>query len=254
MFVEIFPAFRETTLPKDACYSFVLQHPENIICVPIAKPRLFLVSITRITPYGILYVDPLEYPAWNFDSASIHFPEILYSTRNVSTQEILAEIESRSDDIDNLGVSLMNLFTGHRHYIGNSVYHRRFTIRKYPMQTILIFLCMLRIGKVYDFIQQFPYYRAKCMLLLDEYNHLITQTHKHYLSHYVQKQSRSGKGISDKIPKKYFTHIYNLHRDFYLPNVRTGYTITRQVVNEYFMAMEPMQLYYILFKVQSSPS
>jgi len=54
--------------PTNYCYSFVLQHPDNHIVLPILKPALYLVAVYEIKKdtNSVVYISPTEYESWDF--------------------------------------------------------------------------------------------------------------------------------------------------------------------------------------------
>jgi hypothetical protein len=242
MFIEVVPQFRNTELPKDACYSFVLHTDVNTESV-----RLHLISIYRINRADstIAYIDPLEYPFWiGFDpilrTCVLYYPTILFPDESIELSSLVSLVQSEEDLSYVTGLSIMNLITGDRHFVNNPVHIRQQMIRKCNPLSVVMFLCFLRIGKVFSASKQFPYYKPVFNMFFDEYQYFIRRVLYYYSSYYVKKSV-------DMVPEKYFTHIYKIHHTIYLPACKSGCKISYKIVHEFFMAMEPKQLYYFIF-------
>jgi hypothetical protein len=69
----------------------------------------------------------------------------------------------------------------------------------------------------------------------------IYNVHRLYMDYYVRK-------IIDTVPEKYFTHIYKIHHDVYLPSIKMGIrkNITFKEISNYFKDLEPKEFMYIL--------
>jgi hypothetical protein len=57
-------------LPKTHCYSFVLQHPENQIVIPIKSPKLWLVAVYEIQN-SLKESCAIHIPSWEYKQWSI---------------------------------------------------------------------------------------------------------------------------------------------------------------------------------------
>jgi hypothetical protein len=182
MFVEFVPLFRSTELPKDACYSFVLQTDGYN-----EAKHLYLVAIYRIhrAMSTIQYVDPLEYPYWIGADPVLHnsrlrYAPILYSDQTVQMSSLISLVKAEEDLPDNAGLTIMDLRTGDRHLVTNSVYIRQQMIRRFTGLAVISFLCFLRIGKIFQACKQFPYYKTIFNTLYTEYEYFVGRVQHFY--------------------------------------------------------------------------
>jgi hypothetical protein len=232
-------------LPKNYCYSFVLQHPENHIVLPIQTPHLFLVAVYEIADKKtVKFVPPHVYETWPvFTNSVIEFPRRYDFATYKELEDTYASIHS---DYSTMGVMLTNLKTGERASLSNPVYEDIKKLRGNNPNLQYQYFCLLRSGQVDKFLEYFPTYRKVFMQFGKQYQDFITSVHQSYFSYYVKKE-----GVP--IAKKYFIHASKIHHQIFLPSLNTSgestnekVVITRKVVKKYFDDMTPSEnLYYV---------
>ena len=229
-------------LPKNYCYSFVLQHPDNHIVLPISKCSIYMVAVYEVMDgNNVKYISPLEYQNWDLFTQSKHpilFPKQYQYT---SYEEAKTENCSIQTDFTNLGVMVTNLETGVRTGLKNPRYEEVKLLRGNNPNLQYQYLSLRKTGKIQDFLFYFPQYKTIFYRFYQEYENFVTNVHYSYLTYYVQKQNV-------KISKKYSSHIYKIHHELYLPslNTDTPIIVKRRVVKEFFDNLEPREMIYHL--------
>lgn len=236
------------SLPKDHCFSFVLQHPDNHIVLPITYPQLYLVSayrlesrtgpddtienmVTSIPPYMLNQLV-------DFSSGIFTVPHYFSSYDNYLMFK--NNVCSSMTPYTCLGVMFTNLETGERCSMENISYEQVKELRGNNPNLQYQYFCLLRTGKTQQFLTIFPRYRKLFSKFNKQYNDFITNVHQAYFSYYVKKE-----GL--QIPKKYFIHASKIHHNVFLPKLVTEkIIITRDVVKNYFEQMTPNELLYYL--------
>jgi hypothetical protein len=229
-------------MPKNYSYSFVLQHPDNHIVLPISKCSIYLVSVFELQEgNSVKYVSPLEYQYWDlFKNVNnvILFPK-QYNYENY--EQLKEENCSIQTEFTNLGVMVTNVETGERSAFKNPTYEEVKLLRGNNPNLQYQYLCLRKTGKIQDFLFYFPQYKKIFFRFYQEYENFVNNVHFSYLTYYVQKQSV-------QISKKYSPHIYKIHHELYLPSLQTEepIIIKRRVVKEYFDNLEPREMIYHL--------
>jgi hypothetical protein len=229
-------------MPKNYSYSFVLQHPDNHIVLPISKCSIYLVSVFELQEgNSVKYVSPLEYQYWDlFKNVNnvILFPK---QYNYESYEQLKEENCSIQTEFTNLGVMITNLETGERTAFKNPTYEEVKLLRGNNPNLQYQYLCLRKTGKIQDFLFYFPQYKKIFFRFYQEYENFVNNVHFSYLTYYVQKQSV-------QISKKYSPHIYKIHHELYLPSLQTEepIIIKRRVVKEYFDNLEPREMIYHL--------
>lgn len=242
-------------LPKNYCYSFVLQHPDNHIVLPISEPHLFLVAVYEIVDAcTVKFVPPHIYETWSvFTDSAVEFPKKYELTTYKKLEDIYGSIHS---EYSSMGVMFTNVRTGERAALSNPVYEEIKKLRGNNPNLQYQYFCLLRSGQVDKFLEYFPTYKKVFMQFSKQYQDFITNVHQSYFSYYVKKE-----GVP--IAKKYFIHASKIHHQIYLPSLSNSkpiydlsgtllssvaekVVITRKIVKQYFDDMNPSEnLYYL---------
>jgi hypothetical protein len=231
----------ENLNPK-LCYSFVLQHPNNRIVIPIKKPQLYLVAIyyidntdkNNITVFTCDLQDNTDY--WR--STTIKFPEI-YEFNDYS--ELIDKYASMNTSYDKLGVVLYNKKTGHRTKIRNPVYEEVRHLRGNQSKMQFQYLSLRKEGKMNEFLKLFPENKRDFSLYRDQV-HLFTNTlFYNYIACYMKKE----KPLKEFSPQ-YKTHMFNIHEKYKNELKPENKFVTNKVVIDYVNNLQPSLLMHSL--------
>lgn len=239
-------------LPKNHCYSFVLQHPANHIVIPIHTPKMYLVSVYEIDTdkNTATFISPLKYQLWsvfdNLREGILYFPKMIDSSTNDYITLIQNNVSIHTP-YTQMGLMMTNLNTGKRCSIINPNYEEMCKIRGNYTNIQYQYLCLRRINKVLHFLKYFPQYKSAFYEYREQYENLLTNIHTSYISYYIHK---NGTFIS----KKYFSIIYDIHHSIFLPSVKTslqsGITekiiIKRSVIKDYLNLLDPGKILHII--------
>ena len=227
-------------LPKNACYTFVLQHPDNHIVLPVDKPRIFLVNVFCVSQNYADYVPTFIYEKWdifNTVNAIIEFPKTFQFLDYSSISNALLS----QDGVVKYGFVIKNEFSGDMTKIITTDYENlKLSLRIQPIHQYE-FLCLNRVNKIDELFNVYPNKRRSLLNAKQIYDGFIKNVHRFYIEKYVHKNT-------DIIPDKYSSHVYKIHHSIYLPALASGTRkkITREVVEDYFKLLEPREFIYIL--------
>jgi len=238
-------------LPKDHCYSFVLQHPANHIVIPIVIPKMYLVSVYKIDSETntATFISPLEYQSWpefvNLTNGVIYFPKQFEIVTNY--MDLIHTYASIHTPYTQMGLMFTNIDTGKKCCIINPNYEEMCKVRGNYTNIQYQYLCLRRINKVMHFLSVFPQYKSLFYEYKEQIDTFINNIHQCYISYYIQK---SGKFIS----KKYFSIIYAIHHSIFLPSIKCSLQsgiyektiIKKCVIKEYLNQMDPGKILHIL--------
>jgi len=234
-------------LPKEYCYTFVLQHPENHIVYTVEFAKLYLVAIYKIAESKVEFILPEEYQGWKCfigNSGIFHFPRTLtadsYDDFEQKYRRIFLENSAQY-----MGFMLNSRSTGERVSIKNEAYEELKKIRGNHPNLQYQYLSLYRIGKIKEYLAYFPMYKMLFYHFKNEYMRFIKTIHECYCAYYIRKEVDL---TTAEISKKYFVHIWRLHHQIYIPSLKTGEKkkITFGIVKQYFDELEPrLQLYYL---------
>jgi hypothetical protein len=226
-------------LPKEYCYNFVLQHPSNTITVAIDRCQLYLIGVYKINMMEVEYISQYDYESWNVFceiNGVILFPK----------RFIVDSYNDLPSEIINKGYMITNMNTGERTKIKNKHYEDLKTILAIKPEIQYQFLCINRIGsdKVNEYLTHFPKMRKDFYLMRYLLDQFMKNVHLSYLSKYIFRDNKP-------ILEKYDSHVYKIHRHYYLSGLKKNRNnkkikVEYNTVVDYFNKMEPRELFYIL--------
>ena len=240
-------------------YSFVLQHPENPIILPIEFPALYLVAVYDVfgpfhNDLRVVAIPPTIFQHWsNFVNTPILFPkmvDLVDLTKMVDLTEkslSIGQNKSSVGSIGSVGTMIINTRTGERCAIRNPEYMNAFSGRDINKCHQYQFLCLLRINKIKEYLQYFSKQKAVFSKFDEQYQQFVKNVHLAYMEKYVYEKPNL-----PQICHTYLPIIRRLHKEIYLPslaqsnhNAQNKIKITQTVVRDFIKKMEPreQQLY-----------
>ena len=184
---------------------------------------------------------PVSYLNTNEDV--VHFKRDIFENASVANRNIqsIDLVESTNSVYFPPAWILTNLRTGHRTEIANPFYEQAKDLRNMQPNMMYLYLHLRRNNTINEYLNTFPIYYEKFVMLEREYENFITEVHNAYVKFYILK-------IRDNaIPKKYFVHAARIHHDIYLPSIATNrIKITRSVVNIYFIQFSITKVIYFM--------
>jgi len=231
-------------------YSFVLQHPQNHIILPISTPIVYLVGVYKLTSLNeVSYISPFDYEKWDcftslIASNIIKFPKN-YNNYNLTYEEIIRLYGSSYSGYNSLipstiGLLFTNTTNGIRTVVMNPIYDSIKELRGNNPNLQYNYFNLMKTQNITLFLTYFPVYKSLFKYFNNEYNKLITNVHQCYYKHYVLKN------YEKKISSVYRTHIYKIHHQIFIPSntLLNKIVITRKIVKTYFDNLEPKELLY----------
>jgi len=237
--------------PRNCCYSFVLQHPENRLVLEITEPRLYLVAVSLIVNSGVetgittassIPLDQFRDWTW-FNQSWLHFPAVYPASR---LSDLRAQARSLQGSPNRVGVMLTDTRTGLRSKIVHQAYLETKELRGANPNILYPYLALRYIDRVDEYLSYFPWFRKA----FDRYASLVDQLAENLLVSYKTRYvERTGEIISHR----FMPHIYTLHHGVYLATkmaTGTGEVVTREVIEQYLGRMTPTELYMVLMGVR----
>jgi len=225
------------------CYSFVLQHPENRIVVPISKPQLYLVSMYLIdnkdkNNVKVFFINMQDVKYFGWVNTTIKFPKIYEWS---SYTDLINNYASMNTSYDIMGVIIYNTDTFERTKIRNPVYEEVKALKGNQPKLQYQYLSLRKEGKVNEFLKYYPENKTECSVFREQI-HLFTSTlHNNYTSCYIHKEKQL-----NQYSNQYKTHMYNLHK-MYIDELREKKLyITKQIVINYVNNLHPSLLMHSL--------
>ncbi len=226
-------------LPKEYCYSFVLQHKENRIVTKFYENSLYLVKCYKINGLNIELID-LNDLKNNILFNLIKFPET-YSFNNYD------ELENKllSLDYNFKGYYIVN-YKDYKHTkIRNPNYEYVKNIRGNDVKLQYTYLRLIKEDNLDTYLKYYPEHNVIFENYKKDYLEYITNLYKYYVDLFITKKIKYA-----NINTEYKKNLYVIH-SIYLNNKRQNInkSITFEDVTNYFKNLEcAQQMYYINYK------
>lgn len=224
-------------LPKEYCYSFVLQHPNNRIVVPVQEPNIYLVGcysidndtrnvteISRGEQINIMEKTMVCFPGrFSFDSYS----------------ELKKTWASDTTDYKVMGVVIKNIENGDRTKYRNPVYECVRKLRGNQPKLQYQYLILRKEGSVSKYLKYFSEDAVAFSEFRNKIHKFTSDLHANYIKCYVKKEKPL-----KKFPSQFRPHMFNLH-SLYRTQLRdVSGKITKRNVIEYINYLHPSKLMF----------
>jgi hypothetical protein len=223
---------------KKYVYSFVMQHPENRIVIPINQMKLYLISIYEIDGLVVNEIPREKYNTLNLDHVfnKLWFPYRFYID---SFENLYNHFTSMNCSFNCIGVMIKSL-DGSRSKIIVPAYKYIKDLRGNYNKLQFQYLCLRRDNKVKEYLRYFPE-SSKKFSEFRKHIHSFTDTlYKNYVSCYIKKEFP----LLD-FPENFRTHMFNIHQKYLEMRENGGY-INKNTVVEYVNNLDPSLLMYSL--------
>ena len=234
---------------KKKCYSFVLQHPENRIVLPIKQPGIILTNVFKfenVDDKQVIKVDSEE-----FSRVENVLEEV---TETVCTPLIIKFSSEGYEDVKDWQ-SLINFYSSDNLdyriqgiVAYNGQYRTKFRSKNYERVKHLKgnspkiqyqYLNLRQTNKVKEFLYYYPEYRKEFSKLRRQLHEWTNQLYQNYISCYIKKQ----KPLTE-FPYNFKTHMFNLHK-LYIDELKPESSyISKKVVVNYVNNLPPPKVMY----------
>lgn len=222
------------------CYSFVLQHPENKIVLPIEKSALYLVEVYRIDGF---IVERMNFKNMECFSSILQQVNVAKEIPigDMSMDEIKLKYASSNSCYDNVGIMFKQIEGFERYKIRNPVYEYLHKLKGNNPKLQYQYYSLRKNNKVKEFLIHFPSYKEHFSVLRSELHKTTVQLWKNYISCFVNHVQPL-----DKYNYQFRPHMIALH-EIYLNELRDkNRHVTRQFVINYISNLEVPRLMYLV--------
>lgn len=223
-------------LPKDLCYSFVMQHPKNKFVVQIKKKSLYLITAYKIdnNTYDIMELSRDEILSLNL--VGVKYPHrFTFETY----KEIILNYGSNNANTNICGIVIRNK-NGDRTKINNPNYEYIKNIRGNHSKLQYQYLYLRNIGKVKEYLHYFPEHREKFNIYRKHLHDFTDTLHINYITCFVNKHQKL-----ENYPYQFKPHMYELHQKYMILK-NENKCINKDVIINYVNTLHPAKLMYSL--------
>ena len=202
-------------LPKEYCYSFVLQHPNNRIVKPIMEPMLYLVAVYSISNSldSEISIEEVSFPSDYITKETAIKTPMNYK---YNLTELVDKYASVNTSYDVVGFILKNSKTGERCKFRNPVYEEVRYLRGNQPKLLFQYLSLRQQGRLKNYLKYYSEHRFEFSQMRQRVHNFTEALHNNYLRYYVYKEMSL-----NECPYQYRSHIGVLHKQ-YLYNLRAS--------------------------------
>ena len=226
--------FQDTFIGKECipgyCYSFVLQHPANRFVYEEKEPMLYLIAVYKIEGNTATLINNVQ-----INELKIYTPEKIKHGLYQEIDEFMS--------LSPTGFMLVNTETGERSKLETPEYSYKKQLRGNNPRIQYQYLCLLKIGKIPEFLYYFPEYTAEFQRYHLLFYTFVVNIHSIYYNYYIKKQR--DRDIVYQKQMMYF--VKRIHHEVYCASCAQNQKIiiTKQVLFDWLLAnFEPHVLWY----------
>lgn len=235
-----------------AVYTFTIQHPDNHIVLPIKTPRAYLTHVSYIYGNGFEVqcmtahqaIKSMKFPTEFCIPQMYKMPTGVPVTDNYDGNSITYAINKYCGlhaDYTQTGMAFYDTVSGKRYVKIAPSYEQMKKLRGNNPNLQYQYICLRRVRKVDEFLRYFPAYSRMFYKFYEQYREFMKGVHESYYDHYVKKKPVT-------ISEKYMPYVIRLHREIYIPSIRTGCEeiISISRVYKFFDELSPGEVLYAL--------
>jgi hypothetical protein len=244
------------TIPKEYCYSCVVQHPKNQIVNHITEPKLYLIAVYKVSPIdttdetgvNVIRIDR-DIFSKNFGGLVSHMPSTLTcvsqdtdSTTSATAHTVddyckmYASVESRNVSLP--GVVFVDKDTGFCYKKRNPKYESVKKRKGMEQKLAAQYLQLRKDREIDEYLKYHPQHSRAFQQFRDRLHEYTQKLYDAYIEHYVKKNAKPLKEY-DRVLK---IHMYKLHYDIYLAKMKeSGVFVTKHTVIDYVNQLEAAQ-------------
>jgi hypothetical protein len=224
---------------KNYVYSFVMQHPKNRIVKVISEMKLYLVDVFEIVDKTVNIVD-----FRNLDlniSDKLKYPRQEIITDANSLEQCKESCASMNTPYHIQGV-IIKSNNGQRYKFRNPNYEHVRQLRGNQPKLQYQYIALRQSGQVKEYLQYYKEHNKP----FEEFRQLIhdytNQLFENYRRCYVKKEREL-----KTFPDKYKTHMYTLHHELYLKQLRSeNKYVNKEVVVNYINGLHPAKQMFVM--------
>jgi hypothetical protein len=234
-------------LDRDYSYSFVLQHPKNILVTHFLSPALRLVAVYKIVHEGTAFVNVSRVEV-NVARCCDHLREsgVLYpkryDTEELCTYNQLIDLHSSAITPYYIqGVVFRNVQTDEHCKMRNPNFERVHRLRGNQPKSQFQYLTLRKSGSVSEFLSFYPDFAQEFELYRNQLHDFTSKLLSYYCECYIKHTN-----ALTAFPKQFRIHMFNLSVLYKTQLKPDNRFVNKMEVIQYVNALEPEHLMYAL--------
>lgn len=258
------------TVPKEYCYSFVVQHPKYQIVNTITVPKLYLIAVYQLSPapesvvgVNAIRIDRDIFSA-NFGGSVSHMPSGLtciadaeaddaatatFTPHTVSDYCAMYSSPQTASSVSLPGVVFVDKDTGFCYKMRNAKYESVKKRKGMEQKLMAQYLQLRKDHGIDEYLKYHPQHSRAFRQFRDRLHDYTQRLYDAYIEHYVKKDAKPLKDYDRELK----THMYKLHYDVYLATMKeSGAFVTKHTVINYVNQLAAAQQLACLNATSSS--
>lgn len=235
MFAEATAAYTHDDLDKTLCYSFILQHPENRIVVPVAAPKVYIVQKAEVAEDGAVQWKPLDF----LERFGV-VPKMVHLAGGIADLRTYVSTDLASFSFRTQGV-VLKTNDGRRWKLRTSEYNRVRALRGNSPRRDYLWLAAWANGTLPSYLALYPEERGKADAIVNRWKQ-ITGDVQHLYTDVFKARSLP----RNQIPPKYRPLVYGLHTLYTQTLKPAGRTVDWKTTVQYMNERDTAQKLFVL--------
>ena len=237
-------------LPKEYCYSFVMQHPGNVIVAPVKATALYIIAIYLVKnsdDYSTATVYEMERSVLKWSSFSKVSHPARFTMKGRSDFDKIVKTYASPDSLYYYPGVMFRTFTGERFKLRNPNYEMAKNAKGGARaRDEFVYLHLKQMGCVRKHFERFPEDEVNFFEFQSKLYNYTSTLHKNYLDCYIYK-----KMSLKNFPLKYRNNMYKLHNDYLNVLKHEGARVTLSHVVQFVNNLSVSSQIYFLNQKES---
>ena len=237
-------------LPKEYAYSFVMQHPGNIIVAPVKATALYIIAIYLIKnsdDYSAATVYEMERSVLKWSSFSNVSHPARFTMKGQSDFDKIVKTYASPDSLYYYPGVMFRTFTGERFKLRNPNYEMVKNAKGPSARCEFVYLHLKQMGYLRKHFERCPEDEVAFFEFQSKLYNYTSSLHKNYLDCYIYKKM----GLKD-FPLKYRNNMYKLHNDYLHVLKPEGARVTMSHVVQFVNNLSVSSQIYFLKQKEST--
>lgn len=241
-------------LSKEYCYSFVMQHPDNVIVAPVKNTALYIIAIYLVKNSDDLttataYEMERSVLRWSSFSKVSH-PARLGMKKGQGDFDKIVKTYASPDSLYYYPGVMFRTFAGERFKLRNPNYEMVKNTKGVRARSEFVYLHLKQLGYVRKHFERCPEDELPFFDFQSNLYNYTSSLHKNYLDCYIYKKM----GLKD-FSIKYRNNMYKLHNDYLHVLKPEGKCVTLSHVVQFVNNLSvPSQIYFLNLKESTETS
>jgi hypothetical protein len=241
------------SIPKEYCYSLVIQHPKNQIVNVITVPKLYLIAVYQLSDASVpgvgtnaIRIDRDIFSV-NFGGSVSHTPSSLTCVADADADDTESSVSATfgshtvqdyckmygsmdTRSVSSPGVVFVDKDTGFCYKRRNPKYESVKKRKGMEQKLMAQYLQLRKDHGIDEYLKYHPQHARAFRQFRDRLHEYTQRLYDAYIEHYVKKDAKPLKEYDRELK----THMYKLHYDLYLATMKeSGAFVTKHTVINY---------------------